>query len=256
LKAIVLAAGYATRLYPLTRDLPKSLLPVAGKPILEYTLEKIAECQDIERVYVVTNRKFYRTFVEWLDRYRRLRRLKNRGFVEIVDDGTLTNEQRLGSIGDLALAVDRKRIDDDLLVICSDKMFEFSLADFVDSFKGRREAVNACYETGDIERIRNKHGCVVLDTDGRILEFQEKPERPKSSIESIAFYIYPRKVIPLFRQYLAEGNDPDAPGFLAQWLCRRIPMYAFLFTEPCYDVGTAESYAKINSIYRGESWTI
>ncbi len=249
MKAIILAAGYATRLHPLTRDLPKSLLPVAGKPILEYTLEKIGECREIDRIYIVTNRKFYRTFMEWLDRYRRLQRLKSSVSVEIVNDGTISNEQRLGSIGDLALVVDQKRIDDDLLVICSDKMFEFSLVDFIGSYRQRREAVNACFETGDRERIRNKHGCVVLDTDGRILEFQEKPAQPASSIQSVAFYIYPRKVIPLFTQYLAEGNNTDAPGFFAQWLCRRIPMFAFLFTEPCYDVGTAESYAQINRIY-------
>jgi glucose-1-phosphate thymidylyltransferase len=247
LKAIILAAGYATRLYPLTKNTPKTLLPIAGKPILEYTIEQIAACQGVDLIYLVTNSRFYGNFRSWLDKY------SPRGTapeIILVDDGTRENGERRGSIGDLQLAIEAHRVDDDLLVICSDKMFEFKMSDFVDFFRIRREAVNACFDTGDLATIRGTHGCVVLDPEGKILEFQEKPLEPKSTVQSIAFYIYPRASLCLVGKYLEDGGTPDAPGFLLQWLCRSIPVYAWVFSEPCYDVGTPESYRRVDRLYR------
>jgi glucose-1-phosphate thymidylyltransferase len=248
LKAIILAAGYATRLYPLTKDTPKTLLPVAGKPILEYIVEQIAACRDIDRVYLVTNSRFFPNFSEWLKAFR-----TTVPEITIVDDGTLHNSERLGTIGDLRLAIESQELEDDLLVICSDKIFEFKMSDFVKFFRSRREAVNACFETGDRERIRGKHGCVLLNEKGRILEFQEKPAEPKSSVQSIAFYIFPRDSLHLVGLYLEENGNKDAPGYLLQWLCRRIPVYAWMFTDPCYDVGTPESYRRVDELYRSRS---
>ena len=131
----------------------------------------------------------------------------------LVDDGTRANGERRGSIGDLQLAIESEQLDDDLLVICSDKMFEFKLSDFVEFFGLRREAANACFDTGDVEALRGKHGCAVVDADGRILEFQEKPLKPKSTIQSIAFYIFPQTSLHLVSRYLEEADTPDAPGF-------------------------------------------
>jgi glucose-1-phosphate thymidylyltransferase len=168
----------------------------------------------------------------------------------LLDDGTCSNAERRGTIGDLMLAIESQKIDDDTLVICSDKMFGFTLYDFVGYFKKRREAINACFDTGDVESLRGKHGCVVVDAEGRIVEFEEKPSKPKSTIQSIAFYIFPRTTLPLVREYLEDGGTPDAPGFLLQWLCRRIPVYAWLFSEPCYDVGTPESYRRVDQLYQ------
>ena len=249
MKAIILAAGYATRLYPLTRDFPKSLLPVADRPILEYTIEKVSACRDIETVYIVTNDKFFNIFKDWQAEYSR--RISASAFpdIEIINDQTGSNEERLGSIGDLWLVIETKKLDDDLLIICSDKMFEFSLVDFVDYFKERRAAVNLCFDSGDVELIRNKHGCAVINEEGRIIELQEKPDRPGSSIASSAFYIYGRDLIPLIKEYLNKGGNPDAPGYLARWLCRRVPIYAYLFSEDCLDIGTPESYQEVNRIY-------
>jgi glucose-1-phosphate thymidylyltransferase len=245
LKAIILAAGYATRLYPFTKNTPKTLLPIAGKPILEYTIEQIAACQGIDRIYLVTNSLFYEAFSRWLKTYR-----SSAPEIILVDDGTRENSKRRGSIGDLQLAIESQRLDDDLLVICSDKMFEFKLSDFVDYFGERREAANACFDTGDLEAVRGKHGCVLIDSEGRIVEFQEKPLKPKSTVQSIAFYIFPQASLHLVGKYLEEAGIPDAPGFLLQWLYQRIPVYAYMFTEPCYDVGTPESYRWVDKIYR------
>jgi glucose-1-phosphate thymidylyltransferase len=244
LKAIILAAGYATRLYPLTKDTPKTLLPVAGKPILEYTIEQITTCRDIDRIYLVTNSRFYGNFSRWLAAYR-----SSTPEIILVDDRTRDNSERLGTIGDLQLAIESQKLDDELLVICSDKMFEFKMSDFVEFYRMRREAVNACFDTGDRQAIRGKHGCVLLDEEGRILEFQEKPLEPNSTVQSIAFYIFPRDSLHLVDRYLEEEGNKDAPGFLLQWLCRRIPVYAWLFTEPCYDVGTLESYGCVDHLY-------
>jgi glucose-1-phosphate thymidylyltransferase len=248
LKAIILAAGYATRLYPLTKNTPKTLLPIAGKPILEYTVEQIAACPGIDRVYLVTNSRFYENFRSWVNTY------TSRGSPEpeiiLIDDGTRKNSGRLGSIGDLQMAIESQNLDDDLLVICSDKMFEFKLSDFVEFFRMKGGAANACFDTGDPEAVRGKHGCVLLNMEGRILEFQEKPLEPKSTVQSIAFYIYPRASLPLVCKYLEGEGNRDAPGFLLQWFCRRVPVYAWMFTEPCYDVGTPESYHQVDLLYR------
>jgi glucose-1-phosphate thymidylyltransferase len=251
LKAIILAAGYATRLYPLTKNTPKTLLPIAGKPILEYTIEQIAACQGIDRIYLVTNSRFYGNFSNWLSTYRTCASSRySAPDIILIDDGTRENSERRGSIGDLQLAIASHNLDDDLLVICSDKMFEFKMYDFVDFFRMRGEAVNACFDTGDPESVRGKHGCVLLDEEGRILEFQEKPLEPKSTVQSIAFYIYPRASLHFVGKYLAEAGTTDAPGFLLQWLCQRIPVYAWVFSEPCYDVGTPESYRWVDEHYR------
>jgi len=257
LKAVILAAGYATRLYPTTKDTPKTLLPIAGKSILEYTVAQIATCQDIDRIYLVTNSRFYGNFRGWLDTYTSGGSPRySAPEIVLIDDGTRDNSERLGSIGDLQLAIKTQQLDDDLLVICSDKMFEFKMSDFVEFFRMRGEAVNACFDTGDPEAVRGKHGCVQLDEKGRILEFQEKPLEPKSTVQSIAFYIYPRTSLHLVGKYLEGGGTPDAPGFLLQWVCQRILVYAWVFTEPCYDVGTPESYRRVDRLYRSRLFGI
>jgi len=248
-KAIILAAGYATRLYPYNKDLPKALLPIAGKPIIEYTIQKIAACRDIEKIYIVTNNKFFKQFESWLTEYQDQLQATNIPEIEVINDGTNSNDERLGSIGDLWLVIESEELADDLMVVCSDKMFEFSLADFVDFFEDRRAAVNTCCDVGDIELLRNKHGCVVINEQGRIVDFQEKPAQPKSTIESIAFYIFPVSIIPLIKRYLNEDNNKDAPGFLVQWLAKKVSVYAFLFTEECCDIGNSDAYHRVNEIY-------
>jgi glucose-1-phosphate thymidylyltransferase len=254
MKAIILAAGYATRLYPLTQNLPKSLLPIGGRPLIEYTIEKILACPEIDTIYIATNSKFFGTFQTWMQAYTTQAHSTVHTKIEILDDGTSCNEERIGSVADLWYAIDTRQLDDDLLVLCSDKMFEFTLVDFVDSYTRTQETLNTVNDIHDVEKIRNKRGCAVVDEYGRITDFEEKPEHPKSTLESVAFYIFPRRVLPRIGQYLDEEGNPDAPGYFTQWLISFEPVYAFVFKEPCYDVGNVDNYREVDKIYTRMRW--
>ena len=243
MKALILAAGFGTRLYPLTKNLPKTLLEIGNKTILERTLDNLFEA-NINEVFIVSNNKFFKIFEDWLKNYDKKDQIK------LLNDGTNSNEERLGTIGDIKFVIDKENIDDDFLVICSDKIFEFSISDFCKFFNEKKTVVNIGFDTQDIAKIRGKHGCIVLNDVQKILEFQEKPENPKSTVESIAFYIYPRESLELFDKYLDDGNNPDAPGFFLEWLIKDKDAYCFLFKEKCYDIGNIESYKKANNVYK------
>jgi glucose-1-phosphate thymidylyltransferase len=247
MKAIVLAAGYATRLQPYTTNFPKPLLKVDGRPLLDFTIESILATGAVDTIYVVTNHRFFTHFAAWRERFCELRKDAD---IVVVDDGTGSNDDRLGSIGDLAFAIEQHGIDDDILVTCADKRFSFDLADFVATFRATGGAVTTCIDTGSPELIRNRFGCVRVE-DGRIVEFVEKPENPPSGIKSIAFYIYPRAVIELLPEYLASGENRDAPGNLIRWLIPRIPVHPwFVDDDSCSDVGNPASY---EAVYQGRT---
>ncbi|HET8529105.1 MAG TPA: nucleotidyltransferase family protein [Gaiellaceae bacterium] len=222
MKALILAAGYATRLKPLTDDRPKQLLPVGGRPIVDWILEKIREA-GVDDVHLVTNARFAPMFADW----------SAQTGVEIHDDGTTTNETRLGAIGDMQF-VD---LDDDLLVIAGDNLFDFSLADFVAYWRDRQPAsAVAVYDVGAKELAR-LYGVVAVDGDDRIVDFVEKPADPPSTLAATATYLYPRAHARLVDTYLAEGNAPDQPGNFVAWLQRREPVYAYRFAGGWYDIG-------------------
>jgi glucose-1-phosphate thymidylyltransferase len=242
--AIVLAAGYATRLSPLTDACPKSLLPVAGKPVIEYVLDVIGAAPEVENILLVVNERHHDAFRDWL----RLARVPRP--VALLNDGTCTNGERLGSTGDLRFALERTGLDDDFLLLPSDRILGFSLDAFCRDFRRRAEALNACQDLGNPEAVRLRHGCVVIAPDGRIVDLEEKPATPRSSIASIAVYAYPRSCIPLVSEFLRQGGDPDAPGHFARWYLVRQPLYAFLFTEECHDIGTIETYRAVDELFR------
>jgi glucose-1-phosphate thymidylyltransferase len=235
-KLIVLAAGYATRLYPLTLDRPKHLLEVAGKPILDHVLDR-AEPIGFDGVYVVTNAKFADRFREWA----------SGRDVCVIDDGTKTEETRLGAIGDLDLVVRDQSLDgDDLVVIAGDNLFSEPLR----GFPPRRDApVLAVYDIGDLEVIRN-YNAIEIDSGGRIAYFEEKPEHPRSTLIGIALYFYPRSAVPLIRRYLAEGGNPDQPGRLVEWLYERTPFYTWRVPGRWYDIGSHETLAEAEDAFR------
>lgn len=239
MRAVILAAGYATRLLPYTEAFPKTLLKLGGRPLLDYTLDNLAEA-DLSGITVVTNERFRRLFASWARS--RVTRAGAKGGppIRVLGDGTTTNEGRLGSIGDLAFVLEREGMQEDLLVLSSDKLVSFRFADLLGAF--RDHTLNTCYDTGDRELVRGRFGCARLDGQGRIVEFAEKPSAPPSSVKSIAFYVYPRAVLPLVARYLSSGGNPDAPGYFTEWLCRKVPVYAWLLREDCRDVGTPESY--------------
>ena len=235
MKAVVLAAGYATRLYPLTLDRPKALLPVGGKPMLEHLLAKLEDVPGLDEVHVVTNAKFAGAFRDWAARYR--------GDVAILDDGTTDDDTRLGAIGDLDLAIRSRDLRDDLIVVAGDNLFSESIAPFAAFGREKEAPVVAVHDVGDLEAVR-RYNSIQLDGDDRVTFFEEKPEQPTSTLTGIALYFYPHSSLELIRRYLAEGNNPDQPGRLVQWLYPRTPVYAWRLPGRWYDVGSKETLAE------------
>jgi glucose-1-phosphate thymidylyltransferase len=240
-KAVVLAAGYATRLYPLTLDRPKALLPVGGKPMLEHLLERLAGAAELDEIHVVTNSKFAAAFRDWAEVY-------GAGAVRILDDGTSDEETKLGAIGDLDLVIRTAALDDDLLVLAGDNLFSESLAPFAEFGRAKAAPALGVYDVGDLEAIR-RYNAIELDGEDRVTFFEEKPERPTSTLTGIALYFYPRSSLPLVGEYLAEGNNPDQPGHLVQWLYPRTDVYAWRVPGRWYDVGSEETLAEADRAF-------
>lgn len=240
MKAVILAAGYATRLYPLTVDRPKPLLSVAGRPILDHLLERLRTIEGIDGLYLVTNARFAPAFREWAARAPRP--------VDVVDDGTRDEASRLGAIGDLALVLEQEGIDEDLVVVAGDNLFTDSLQGFGRYGRERQAPVVAVYDVGDLELVR-QYNAMEVDGEGRILFFQEKPERPRSTLTGIALYYYPRRALPLVHRYLAEGGNPDQPGRLVEWLYRRVDVYTWPVPGLWFDIGSKEQLAEADRVF-------
>jgi len=237
MKLLVLAAGYATRLRPLTDNQAKPLLPVRGLPMIDRVLGSFAGCADIDHVYVVTNRRYAPNFERWAASPT----AQAHGWpIGICDDGTSTNEDRLGAIGDIDFVIKSKSLDDDLIVVAGDNLFTGSLSDFAPLAR-RRGILVGVYDVGDLDTIR-QYSSVTLDSDARIVSFEEKPQQPTGTLAAIALYHYPRRALPLIRRYLSEGNNPDQPGRLVQWLVPQEPCYAYPVSGQWLDIGSKESY--------------
>jgi glucose-1-phosphate thymidylyltransferase len=245
MKVVILAAGYATRLYPLTLTQPKPLLPVAGKPMIEYVLDNLAPIGGIDRIYVVTNAKFANHFQKWSDEYRET---KAKLDFTVVNDGSTDDSNKLGAIGDLHLVLTREKVDDDVIVVAGDNLFSEKLSDFGRYCREKRAPVLAVYDVGDLEQIK-KYNSITLDGDGRITFFEEKPKNPTSTLTGIALYFYPKATIPKIKQYIAEGNNPDQPGRLVQWLYTREPVYTWKVPGLWYDIGSKETLEEANKIF-------
>jgi glucose-1-phosphate thymidylyltransferase len=240
MKAVILAAGYATRLYPLTLDRPKALLPVGGRPMVEHQLERLAEIEGLDGIYLVTNSKFAVSFHDW--------EAGHDADVQIIDDGTSDEESRLGAIGDLDLTIREAAIDDDLLVLAGDNLFSESLAPFADFGREKSAPALGVYDVGDLDAIR-RYNAIELDADDRVMFFEEKPERPRSTLTGIALYFYPRSSLRLLREYLDGGNNPDQPGLFVEWLYSRVPVYAWRVPGRWFDVGSKETLAEADRAF-------
>ena len=235
MKALILAAGYATRLRPLTDDLPKQLLPVGGRPIVDWILDNI-RAGGIDDVHLVTNARFAPLFAGWAER----------NGVTVHDDGTSTNETRLGAIGDIRFV----GLDDDVLVIAGDNLFDYPLSDFVDFWRSKDGAsAVAVHDVGDRE-LAKQYGIVEVDADGRIVACVEKPDDPPSTLAATATYLYTRAHLRLIETYLAEGNNPDPPGNFVVWLHTREPVYAYEFAGGWYDIGDRDQLLEADNRLR------
>jgi glucose-1-phosphate thymidylyltransferase len=245
MKVIILGAGYATRLYPLTLNQPKPLLDVAGKPMIEHVLDNIAPIPGIDRVIVVTNAKFATHFQKWADNYRAT---KAKLDFTIVNDGSTDDTNKLGAIGDLNLVLTREKIDDDIIVVAGDNLFSQSVEEFGRYCREKNAPVLAVYDVGNLEEIK-KYNAITIDGSGKITFFEEKPKEPQSTITGIALYFYPRASLELIRQYIAEGNNPDQPGRLVQWMYQRTPFYTWRVPGLWYDIGSKETLEEANRIF-------
>ncbi len=240
MKALILAGGYATRLRPLTENRAKPLLPVAGRPIVDWILDKVDEVEDVDEVHVVTNARFAPAFREWAEGRE----------VLIHDDGTTSNEDRLGAIGDIAFVADHQGWEgEDLLVIAGDNLFDFILADYVDFWRGKDGSAIAVYEHPVRELVR-EYSVVELDRDDRVVGFEEKPETPETNLISIATYLYHRAHLALLHAYLAENNPPDQPGHFIAWLYSRAPVYGYRFGGEWLDIGDRTQLLEADNRYR------
>ena len=234
MKALILAAGYATRLYPLTKDFPKPLLEVGDRTILDHLIDQMAGLEALEQIVLITNHRF----VPFFERWRETRR--SRKPVAVLDDGTTSNEDRLGAVGDLRFALEHADLGHDLLVTAADNILRFPLPEFVAAVQARPASHVCVHHVDDPERLR-RTGVVVLDEKDRVVEFAEKPRKPKTHWGVPPLYIFPRSTLSRVAVYLAAGGSPEAPGHFIEWLCRHEPVFAYRIRGSILDIGTPQS---------------
>lgn len=245
MKLIILGAGYATRLYPLTLDRPKPLLSVAGKPMIEHLLGSLKPINAIDQIYIVTNAKFAAAFQEWAAS------ASADGHdlpITIINDKSTDESNRLGAIGDLHLVLSQEKINDDVIVVAGDNLFSESLGPFAEFCRQCEAPVLAVYDVGDLNEVR-KFNSIDVDDRGRIVFFQEKPTAPKSTVTGIALYYYPQSALHLIKQYIEEGNNPDQPGRLVQWMYERTMFYTWPVPGIWYDIGSHEALEEANATF-------
>ncbi len=243
MKAIILAAGYATRLYPLTIDKPKALLPIAGKPIIDYIVDQIETIDEIDELVVISNDKFYPHFKKWSEEK------NNRLNLLVLNDMTTDDSNKLGAVGDIGFTIDKLNIDEDILVMAGDNIFTFDLKDYYNAFKSKDSDMILVKELSSLDDLRRMAN-VETNSDGKVIGMVEKPQNPKTNLAAFASYIYKKDTVPMIKQYLKEGNNPDAPGFFPSWLYNKKDVYAYRFEGECYDIGTHESYAEVDEIFK------
>ncbi len=238
MKTIILAGGYATRLQPITTDRPKPLLPVAGVPIIDHIL---SHGPFPGRPVVSTNRRFLSQFVRW--------QTESDWQIDLVVEDTVSEDQKLGTVGAIAYLIERLNIDEDILVVGGDNLFGFEIDDLLSTYKGH--PLIALFDLRDVEKVRNKYGVVVVK-DGKIVYFQEKPAQPDSTLASTACYVYPKNILPLFGDFSRTAKKgQDAPGYFNEWLLQQKGQQIdpFIFDSDWHDIGDRASYIEANQRY-------
>lgn len=242
MKCLILAAGYATRLYPLTENFPKPLLPVGDKTILDHLIDDVDRSGAIDEYVVISNHRFFPHFEAWA----RTKKQK----ITLVDDGTTCNENRLGAVRDIQFAIESLEIHDDCLVLAGDNVLSFSLCRFVE-YAGEREA--SCvlrYFEPDTQRL-SKSGVLELGESDRVLSMEEKPAAPKSNWCCPPFYYYTAQAAASIPYAIREGCGTDAPGSFIAWLCKKMPVYAMEMPGKRFDIGNLQSYEEVKRTYQG-----
>lgn len=237
MKILILAGGYGTRLYPLVKDTPKALLEVAGKTLIDHTVDTFAGVPGVEEIVVVTNDKFAGMMATWA--------LKKNGKpfpIRVVNDGTRSPEERLGAIGDVLFVLAAEKTASDWVVAGSDNLFNFDIKPFFAFAAGKAPYVTVgCYDLNDLAGA-TKYGVIQLDAQGKMISLEEKPKQPKSSLISMCLYYYPAASLPLIRAFVDETHNPDTTGGYIQWLYKKQPVFGLTFSGKWYDIGSVESY--------------
>jgi len=241
-KAVILAAGYATRLRPLTEDVPKHLLPVGNRPMLDWVLDRVRAVHEVDGVHLVTNGRFAPVFARWAESHD----------VVVHDDGTTSNEDRLGAVGDLRLVIDAAALDgEELVVLAGDNLFEFSLPRFVGWWRDRPQPASAVplYDVGDVE-LATHYGIAATDGDDRIVQFIEKPSDPPSTLASTLVYLLPPEHVRLVAAYLEAGESADNAGSFLGWLARNESVYGYRFEGAWFDIGNHDQLLEADNRLR------
>jgi glucose-1-phosphate thymidylyltransferase len=242
-KAIILGAGYGTRLYPLTRNKPKPLLTVGGRPIVEHILEKISRVSGVDRVLLVTNDRFAGHFETWRQSFSWSKP------IEVLNDGTTTNENRLGAVGDIYFVLKQKEIRDEVLVVGGDNLFEFDLNKAWKFFQKKGSSIVGLYDMVDKARVAGLYGVVSIDSSSKIVGFEEKPKEPKSALISTAVYFLTVKDLETLRSYIEGGQSADNLGDFIRYLIERRDVYGYVFKEDWFDIGSFEQYEEANEYF-------
>lgn len=242
---LILAAGYATRLYPLTLNTPKPLLKVAGNPMIEWVLRALNPISMIENVFIVTNEKFTKNFIEWAASTTS----KIGKNLLIVNDGTTDDSNKRGAIGDIYFVLRHQRPKNDLLIVAGDNLFTATLEGYVQFSQNCNSVTVGVYDVGSFELVK-KYNNIKVDENGRVIFFEEKPLNPYTTLCAIALYYYPISTFKWIEQYINEGNNPDQPGRLIQWIYTKIPVYVWQVPGIWYDIGSKESLEEADKKFK------
>ncbi len=243
MKAIILCAGYATRLYPLTKNTPKPLLEVKGKPIVEHIISKIEDISEIDEIFIITNNKFFQHFLEWNSSFESEKK------VTVVNDKTMSNDDRLGSLGDIRFVIENLNVNKDIMVVAGDNIFEFSLGPMMDIYREKGTPVVALYDVQDIELAKH-YGIVSVDEDDKIVDFEEKPKEPKSTLSSTGIYIYPKEAVDKLIEF-TKTHDADKAGSFLEWLYKHDDIFCYVTEEKWFDIGNLEQLDKARNEFNG-----
>lgn len=240
MKALFLAAGFSTRLRPLTTNFPKGLLKVGDKPIISHLLDQVIELNQIDEIALVTNDICFPHYQHYIA-------TKNLSqSIKLLNNGIQKNENRVGAIGDLNFALEKLQWKDDLLVLPSDTLVSIVLHDLIVYFNQHHQFINVVIDLKDTKKIKQKLGCVIVNNQ-KIIGFEEKPTQPKSTMASVPIYIYPKEILQLIKVYINEGNNVESPGSIMPWIIKKTPALAYVVENGYYhDVGTLEAYSQLN----------
>ncbi len=227
-------------MYPLTKDKPKPLLVVGNKVIADHLIQKLGDIKEVDTIYIVTNQKFYGAFGDWL------KTVKSSKKIVLENDGSTTNDDRLGAIGDIRLAIKKNKIDDDMIVLAGDNMFDWGLKSFANfAKKAPKSFAVGAYDIGDKAKA-NIYGVVEVDEKGKMVNFLEKPQDPPTSLIATGIYYFPQSKLDLIEEFLKAGDEKDAPGHFVQWLSKKQEVMCYVFKGVWYDIGDLESYRRAN----------